>query len=206
VAPGGAQDYYQTTPDLTALAKILAGGLPGGAVVGKQEILDLISIDKEKMTQQKKRMPHPGTFNANPLSASAGIATLKIVKTGLPHEQVNRTAAMLRKGLNEVIDRRQLDWAVYGEFSGVKFFIGHGVHGLRGAEFNPYEWDYRKLKGGGDAELSKHLRCGLLLNGVDIHINGGMTMAAHTEADVKETIAAFDQTIEWMRADGLIKK
>ncbi|MCZ6679225.1 MAG: aspartate aminotransferase family protein [Candidatus Poribacteria bacterium] len=204
VSPGGAQGYYQITPDLTTLAKILAGGLPGGAVVGKKEILNLISIREEKASQRGKKMPHPGTFNANPLSASAGIAMLKIVKTGIPHEQVNRTAAMLRNGLNEVIDQHGLDWAVYGEFSGVKFLIGHGDAELRAADFDPYTWDYRTLKGGSNAELTKNLRCGMLLNGIDIAGNGGMTMAAHTEEDVQQTIAAFDQTIEWMKADELI--
>ncbi len=205
VAPSGAQGYYQVTPDLTTLAKILAGGLPGGAVAGKKEILDLISI-KEEMSypQRRKKMPHPGTFNANPLCAAAGISMLKIVKTGVPHEQVNHTATILRNGLIEVFDQHGLDWAVYGEFSGVKFLIGHDVHGLRAADFNPYDWDYRQLKGGGNPELTKNLRCGLLLNGIDIAGNGGMTMTAHTEADVQQTIAAFDQTIEWMKADGLI--
>ncbi|MBI1929383.1 aspartate aminotransferase family protein [Candidatus Poribacteria bacterium] len=204
VAPGGAQGYYQVTPDLTTLAKILAGGLPGGAVVGKKELINLISIKAEKATRRGQKMPHPGTFNANPLSASAGIAMLKIVKTGVPHEQVNCIAAVLREGLNEVIDTHRLDWAVYGEFSGIKFLIGHGVDGMRAADFNPYEWDYRKLKGGSNAELGMNLRCGLLLNGIDISVNGGMTMAAHTGDDVKKTIEAFNLTIEWMKEDGLL--
>ena len=206
VAPGGAQGYYHITPDLTTLAKILAGGLPGGALVGKKEIVNLISIREEERFQRGKKMPHPGTFNANPLSASAGIATLKIVKTGVPHEQVNHTAAMLRDGLNEVIDQHGLDWAVYGEFSGIKFLIGHGVHEMRAADFDPYAWDYRKLKGSGTKELFMNLRCGLLLNGVDISGGGGMTTAAHTEEDVQQTIAAFEQTIEWMEEDGVIKR
>ena len=204
VSPGGAQGLYNVTPDLTTLAKILAGGLPGGAVAGQADLVNLISIKAEKASQRGKRMPHPGTFNANPLSASAGIAMLNIVKTGVPHEKVNRSAATLRDGLVDVIDRHGLDWAVYGEFSAVKFLIGHGVDGVRAADFNPYNWDYRQLKGGGDAELTKHLRCGMLLNGIDIAGNGGMTMAAHTDADLQQTIAAFDQTIAWMKQEGLI--
>ena len=204
VAPGGAQGHYQVTPDLTTLAKILAGGLPGGAVVGKKEILNLLSIEAEQETKRGKKMPHPGTFNANPLSASAGVTALKIVKTGIPHERVNRVAATLRNGLNALIDQHRLDWAVYGEFSAIKFLIGHGVHEIRAADFNPYEWDYRKLKGGGQPELVKNLRWGLQLNGIDISDGGGMTMTAHTDEDIQQTVAAFDQTIEWMKADGLV--
>jgi glutamate-1-semialdehyde 2,1-aminomutase len=203
VAPGGAQAHYNVTPDLTTLAKILAGGLPGGALVGKKEILELISMKAE---EEGLKMPHPGTFNANPLSASAGIATLNIVKTGKPHEQANRIAQKLRDELNSIIDAYGLDWVIYGEFSGIRLLIGHGEKDMRTTDFDPYAWHYRKLKGGNDEQLLTHLRCGLLLNGVDLATNGGMTTAAHTEADITETVRAFEQTIEWIKADGLILK
>ena len=203
VAPGGAQAHYNVTPDLTTLAKILAGGLPGGALVGKKEILELISMKAE---EEGLKMPHPGTFNANPLSASAGIATLNIVKTGKPHEQANRIAQKLRDELNTIIDAYGLDWVIYGEFSGIRLLIGHGEKDMRATDFDPYAWHYRKLKGGNDEQLLIHLRCGLLLNGVDLATNGGMTTAAHTEADITETVRAFEQTIEWMKADRLILK
>ena len=203
VAPGGAQAHYNVTPDLTTLAKILAGGLPGGALVGKKEILELISMKAE---EEGLKMPHPGTFNANPLSASAGIATLNIVKTGKPHEQANRIAQKLRDELNSIIDAYGLDWVIYGEFSGIRLLIGHGEKDMRTTDFDPYAWHYRKLKGGNDEQLLIHLRCGLLLNGVDLATNGGMTTAAHTEADITETVRAFEQTIEWIKADGLILK
>ena len=204
VSPGGAQGYYNITPDLTTLAKILAGGLPGGAVAGKEELLNLISIKAAKSNSGGQRMPHPGTFNANPLSAAAGIAMLKRVKTGIPHEKVNRSAKMLREGLVDLIDQHKLDWAVYGEFSAVKFLIGHGVDGLRAADFDPYNCDPQQLKGGSNPLLTMNLRCGMLLNGIDIAGNGGMTTAAHSDEDIQQTIAAFDQTIGWMKADGLV--
>lgn len=203
VAPGGAQAHYNVTPDMTTLAKILAGGLPGGALVGKKEILELISMQAE---QRGLKMPHPGTFNANPLSASAGIAMLNIIKTGEPHKQANRIAQQLRNELNRVIDAYRLDWVVYGEFSGIKLLVGHGEKDMRTADFNPYAWDYRKLKGGNDAQLLIPLRCGLLLNEVDLASNGGMTTTAHTEADIAKTVQAFEQTIDWMQAEGLILK
>src|SRR5262249_35598690 len=66
VAPGGAQGHYGVTPDLTTLAKVLAGGLPGGCVVGRADVLAGIEI-----RPGKPKMKHPGTFNANPLSAAA---------------------------------------------------------------------------------------------------------------------------------------
>lgn len=198
VAPGGAQAHYNVTPDMTTLAKILAGGLPGGALVGKTEILELISMKSER---DGLKMPHPGTFNANPLSAAAGIAMLNIIKTGEPHKQAHRTATRLRAELNSIIDDYGLDWAVYGEFSGIRLLIGHGEKGMRASDFDPYTWDYRKLKGNSNPDMLERLRCGLLLNGVDLASNGGMTMAAHTEEDITKTVAAFAQTLEWLKAE-----
>ncbi len=200
VAPGGAQAYYGVTPDMTTLAKILAGGLPGGALVGKKAVMELLSMKAE---EHGLKMPHPGTFNANPLSAAAGIAMLNIVKTGKPYKQANHIAQQLRDKLNSLIDSYGLDWVVYGEFSGIKLLIGHGEKDVRAVDFNPYDWDYRKLKGGNDEQLLKPLRCGLLLNGVELASNGGMTTAAHSETDVEHTVKAFAQTIEWMTSEGL---
>ena len=65
-SPGGVQERIGVRPDLTTLAKIAAGGLPGGAVCGRADLLDQIGFDAAL------RVAHPGTFNANPLSAAAG--------------------------------------------------------------------------------------------------------------------------------------
>src|SRR5207253_1447656 len=78
VSPGGAQAEYGIRPDLTTLAKILAGGLPGGAVAGRKDILDLLDFQITKASDREK-ITHQGTFNANPLSAAAGVAALEIV-------------------------------------------------------------------------------------------------------------------------------
>ena len=73
VHPGGAQGLYGVKPDLTTLAKILAGGLPGGCLAGRADILAALEF-----RPGKPKMKHPGTFNANPLSAAAGVATLAL--------------------------------------------------------------------------------------------------------------------------------
>ena len=54
--------------------------------------------------------------------------------------------------------------------------------------------------------MLERLRCGLLLNGVDLASNGGMTMAAHTEEDITKTVAAFAQTLEWLKAGKRVLK
>ncbi|MCD6507721.1 aspartate aminotransferase family protein [Candidatus Poribacteria bacterium] len=205
ISPGGAQEYYGVLPDLTALAKILAGGLPGGAVCGRREIMELLEIKDDEEWKLKRKMYHPGTYNANPLSASAGIATLKIVKTGEPCQRANELAAKLRKGMNEVIDSHGLrNWCVYGEFSGFKYLLNHDCD-LRGrCDYGACKLDYRKLKGANPPELSHALRCAMLLNGVDAPAVGGMTTAAHTEEDIEKTCEAFDRSIDMLKRSGLI--
>lgn len=199
VSLGGAQAHYKVLPDLTTLAKVLAGGLPGGAVTGRKGIMDLIS---GKVTETDKKVPHLGTYNANPLSASAGIATLKQVKTGQPQKLANQSAEALKQGFNRIIDEHRLDWAVYGEFSLLKFLIGHGLDEYA-TEFNAYECDPEILVARGKRELWTALRLGMLCNGVDLSLSSA-TMAAHSSEDVDITLAAFRQTLAWMKEDGLI--
>ncbi len=75
VAPGGAQAHYGVTPDLSTYAKIVAGGLPGGCVGGREEILERLDFEVAERKGFEK-ISHQGTYNANPLSASAGLAAL----------------------------------------------------------------------------------------------------------------------------------
>ncbi|MGH7093520.1 MAG: aspartate aminotransferase family protein, partial [Stellaceae bacterium] len=121
VSPGGAQAEYGIRPDLTTLAKILAGGLPGGAVTGRKDILDLLDFEVTKGAG-KEKINHPGTFNANPLSAAAGIATLRIVAETDACARANAFGATLRQRLNEVFEEEKMPWAVYGTFSSIELF------------------------------------------------------------------------------------
>src|SRR5207253_5090311 len=105
VHPGGAQGYYGVTPDLTTLAKVLAGGLPGGCVAGRADVMAHLEF-----RPGKPKMKHPGTFNANPLSAAAGIAALRLVATGEPCRRANAIDRLLRRRLNALFAERGADW------------------------------------------------------------------------------------------------
>lgn len=72
LALGGAQEYYQVTPDLTTLGKIVGGGMPMGAYGGKLEIMRMVSPDGP--------VYQAGTLSGNPVATAAGIETLKILK------------------------------------------------------------------------------------------------------------------------------
>jgi glutamate-1-semialdehyde 2,1-aminomutase len=195
VAPGGAQGHYGVTPDLTTLAKILAGGLPGGCVAGRADILAGIEF-----RAGKPKMKHPGTFNANPLSAAAGVATLEIVADGEPCRHANAIAQAIRRGLNKLFEERGIDWVCYGEFSGFRLLTGYMGPRPKDDEFVPYGGELHKLDGGHNPRLSHAFRRGMLLHGVDLPGLGGMTTAAHTESDVEHTVAAVDATLAALRS------
>jgi glutamate-1-semialdehyde 2,1-aminomutase len=185
VHPGGAQGHYGIVPDLTTLAKILAGGLPGGCVAGRAEILACLEF-----RPGKPKMKHPGTFNANPLSAAAGVACLELVATGEPCRAANDMGRFLRRRLNELFAARHLPWVAYGEFSGFKILPGYSGARPTRDDFIPYGGDVLKLGAAKDKDLVHSFRQAMLLGGVDLPGLGGMTTAAHTEQDIEATIGA----------------
>ena len=83
-SPGGAQGLYGLGPDLSCFAKVVAGGMPGGAVVGREDIMALFDLTGDAYHDRFARVVHQGTFNGAPLSAAAGVAVLKQVATGEP--------------------------------------------------------------------------------------------------------------------------
>lgn len=204
-SPGGAQEYYNVIPDLTSLAKILAGGFPGGAVTGRADIMEYLEFKDDSQWNRYKKIYHPGTFNANPFSASAGVAALKIVSSGEDIKKANSLAQKLRDELNNVIDKHSINWCVYGRFSGFWVFKGHECDKRASCGFQMCEYSPAELKGGGDPILGRHFRLGMILNGIDISPSIGMTSSAHSMDDVEKTISAFDATITQMKKEKLIK-
>ncbi len=191
VHPSGAQGHYGVTPDLTTLAKVLAGGLPGGCLAGRADILAALEF-----RPGKPKMKHPGTFNANPLSAAAGSTTLRLVATGEPCRQANENGRALRQRLNAMFAERDLDWVAYGDFSGFKLLPGYRGPRPTGDGFVPYGADLSKLDGPKDVRLVHAFRRGMLLNGVDLPGLAGMTTAAHVPADIEHTVTAVGETLE----------
>ena len=194
--PGGAQQYYGVTPDMTTLAKIVAGGLPGGAVVGKAEVMEIQEFSGDSQRDRYRRVLQQGTFNANPLSAAAGIACLRQVATGQPHEYANRLGEQLRDGTNAVLRRLGIPGLVYGETSVFTIMLGEGI------EEAVRTSDVSKLMGArGAAAL---LRKGMLLEGIDLMRSGGFTSIAHTDADIGRTVEAFERVVTRMQREGAL--
>src|SRR6266853_5501067 len=183
-SPGGVQAVAGVTPDLTVLGKILAGGMPGGAVAGRADLMEHLSLDGG----DPRRVGHPGTHNAHPVSAAAGIAALRACCPGEPHEHAARLAAALRAGLTKALAEAGVGGSAYGESSTFHLLIGHSGE--------PEEASLATLKSAGmSPELSAELHTGMLLEGVQLFHGSGFLSAAHTETDVERTVAAFAATL-----------
>jgi glutamate-1-semialdehyde 2,1-aminomutase len=191
-SPGGAQQYYNVTPDLTTLAKIVAGGLPGGALTGKREIMSQIAFRNDPDWDRSQRVAHAGTYNANPLSAAAGVATLELCGDASLQARANKTGEELRQALSEVMKKVGVPGTCFGEAS-IFHVSFEGRPGLAGFD--------RPRKGA----LYQTLRCALLNNGVDCSAFHGWISAMHTEADVERTVQGYERALESMAADGAFK-
>ncbi|MCS7268657.1 MAG: aminotransferase class III-fold pyridoxal phosphate-dependent enzyme [Geminicoccaceae bacterium] len=201
VAPGGAQEVYALRPDLSTFAKVVAGGLPGGAVGGRAEILDLLDF-RACEDKGEEKIGHPGTFNANPVSAAAGIATLELVATGEPCAKANGVAAELRRRLNELFAREGVPWAAYGSFSGVHLFVNPNGREIDPLAFDPLALPYQELKAR-PPRLVHRLRLALLSGGVDV--SGQLAMlasATHGEEEVARTVEAFAWAVRRLAREG----
>jgi glutamate-1-semialdehyde 2,1-aminomutase len=187
-APGGAQEYYGVTPDLTTLAKIVAGGLPGGAVCGTRELMSMLAHRGDPAWDRARRVAHAGTFNANPLSAAAAIATLEQCADASLQSRASKSGEEMRRGLNEAMKKAGVPGLTYGEAS-IYHVSFEGKPGLAG-------FDHPRR-----GPLYHLLRCALLNEGVDCSQNHGWISAVHTEQDVEKSIAAYGRAFQAMAAE-----
>ena len=204
VAPGGAQALYGVIPDLTTMAKIVSGGMPGGAIGGRKDILDWLDFEAGAAAG-REHVHHHGTHNAHPVSAAAGIATLKIIRDSDACAKASATAAKVRKGMNEVLEEEGVPWAVYGEHS---FFHIHS--NPRGEAIRPTAFDASTLKldsfKGKNERMLDKLRLAMMVNGVDLRgWRGGIVSAAHTPADVEFTLEAWRQSLRALKSEGELR-
>jgi glutamate-1-semialdehyde 2,1-aminomutase len=94
IAPGGATERFGVTPDVIALAKAIGGGLPCGAVGGREDVMGVI---------EEKRVAQMGTFNGNPLTMAASKVTLLEILNASAYAHFDALAETLQGGLDAVI-------------------------------------------------------------------------------------------------------
>lgn len=94
---GGMQSRYKVQPDLTAMAKIIGGGFPVGAVAGRDEVMSVFTA-----TDNEIRLPHSGTFSANPVTMVAGRVSMELYDEKAV-EQLNQLGNLAREVISQAI-------------------------------------------------------------------------------------------------------
>ncbi len=193
-APGGYQEVEGVIPDLCALGKIVSGGLPGAAVCGRKDIMEMLQIKPDNANWNRhKRVIHSGTWNGNPLSAAAGVAMLNELSSGTPQKKATSSASLLAEGMREEMKKRNIRGCVYNVKSTLNVFIGT----CRGCtDYVCYD-DQKNMDPALIQAMFRHMR----LNGVNFQRGVKCFVSAvHTQEDIEMTIEAFGRIL-----DGLLK-
>ncbi len=198
-SPGGAQVRYGINPDLTTMAKIVAGALPGGAVGGKAEIIDMIAHRGDPEWDNTHRVYHPGTFNGNPLTAVAGATCLEIIASQPINQQADAMGARLKVGINDIFGKMEMA----GHAHGIASMI-HVVMADCGCDRELCTMPHSQIKEVTASPAVTALKRGLQNLGVDIMGRDSFLVSAtHTEQEVDQTLAAFETTLAAIRDEGL---
>jgi glutamate-1-semialdehyde 2,1-aminomutase len=183
IAYGGACELYNIAPDLVCLAKAIGGGTPLGAFGGRRDLMNLISPLGPAV--------HFGTYNANPLTAAAGLACLQKVMTEEATAAIRQLGDKYAAGLKDIISRLGLPACVTheGPLGGIQF-VPEVPHTYRQAnQSNKAMW--------------QEYWYGMLSKGV-IPMGSGWfeeysISVAHTEEDINETLNITEDVLKVLR-------
>jgi glutamate-1-semialdehyde 2,1-aminomutase len=201
-SPGGVQGLTGVTPDVTAMAKIVAGGLPGGAVGGRADLMDLLSFRPQS---GRKRVAHPGTFNANPLTAAAGAAMLEAIADGSALDAAAAGAAELKLRLNELMVGLGVPGFAYGDRSIVHILLGPHGEQLRCAGGDVAQLSSPDLLTV-DPRLAAEFRTLCLYYGLDLMGPTLMVSSAHTGEVIEEALARFGAVFRMLVDRGTLSR
>ncbi|MEQ1613282.1 MAG: aminotransferase class III-fold pyridoxal phosphate-dependent enzyme [Hyphomicrobiaceae bacterium] len=199
---GGAQGRFGIKADMCVLAKIVAGGMPGGAVAGRADIMDQLDAGIMKIASREK-VGHQGTFNSNPICAAAAVTTLGIIEREDICEQAERAAAAIRNGMKQILVEENIPWGIYGDASTFHIFQNPNKLPIDPATFDAGKLGFKGLKGARNPDLAYRMRLSMIANGVDIMgAPGGVVSAMHGAPEVAKTLEAFRTSVRWMKQDG----
>lgn len=178
----GLDNHDAITPDLTALGKILGGGLPIGAYGGRKHIMEQVAPLGPAY--------QAGTMAGNPISVSAGIACLEVLQGEGVYDEMNRLAIRLTDGIGEAAKRHGVPMTINrirGSFS--THFCDHPVTNYDQAQDT-------------DGEAFAAFFRGMLNRGVCLapsKYEAWFLTTAHTDADIDRTLEAADAALKEMR-------
>lgn len=181
VAPGGAQQLYGVTPDLTTLGKIIGGGLPVAAFGGRSDVMQLLD------PRQEPNLPQGGTYNGNPLGMAAGLAAMGELTPDV-YDRLNRNGARVAELMSEVF--ASYDVTAQVNCAGSLF----AIHFTR----DPVV-DYR-TKAAANQQMARDFFLGLVNHGILIAPRAmGAISTPMGESESQEFIDAVDVTVSELR-------
>lgn len=185
VAPGGAQELYGITPDLTCLGKIVGGGMPLAAYGGRLDIMNSIA--------PLGAVYQAGTLSGNPVATVAGLTTLRLIK-GDPnlYQLLESRAAQLEEGLRAAAAKHGIRAHIQRVGAMLTNFFQDGpVHNYEDAKAS-------------DTEMYGRFFRGMLEEGIYLapsQFEAAFIGAAHGDEEVKATLAAADRVLSKLKED-----
>ena len=168
-------------------------------MAGKSDIVDMIQRRGNPDWDTARRVSHPGTFNANPISAAAGGAALDLVANTNANAHAEAMATRLKDGVNQVMARLEIPGCAYG--------VASLVHLTMGTPVDPEtinDMPHDKIRASMPPERIAALKLGMLNAGVDPMWKTMVVSATHQEADIDFTVAAYEESFTAMRDEGII--
>ncbi len=181
LAYGGAQQYYGVVPDIAAVGKIVGGGFPLAAVCASEELMRPFDPRQDGVADF---ISQSGTLNGNPIAAVAGLATLAELRRPGAYETLHGTGRRLMDGIAALAEKAGLAAQVVGE--PVVFDLLFTDEPIV---------DYRSLQKA-DGALGRALTTGLIARGVVKNSQKMYVSLAHGEAEVADTLQAFEDTLK----------
>jgi len=178
LALGGAQERFGVTPDLTALGKIVGGGLPAAAYGASAAVMDHVS--------PAGPIYQAGTLSGNPLAMAAGLETLNMLRDDPPYDRLEALSARLAEGLDRAATDAGVPHVVQRVGSMLTLFFHNG----------PIRNYDEALES--DAKLFGRFFWAMLERGVYLpcsQFEAAFVSAAHTEADVDHTVRAAAESL-----------
>ena len=191
-SPGGWQATIGVTPDLTTLGKAIGGGLGVGALGGRADIMDAL---RPKAPPQRF-VSHSGTWNANPLTAAAGVAACKLYRGGEVQKKVNQLGAYIRERGNQALKERRVNARLYSR-SIVHLYLGP-IDYEPADDTMPPTRDIKKIMDPATAPMRHQLSLQLLQRGVFSSAGSFILSVAHTEEDIDQTVKALGDSLDAM--------
>jgi glutamate-1-semialdehyde 2,1-aminomutase len=184
MAPGGAQEFLGTTPDLCTLGKAVGGGFPLSVFGGRHDIMQHLMPEGD--------CQHSGTYNGHPIAVAAGLAAVTAYRQPGFYEHIHSLGDQLYSGLSSILSNHQIPGRVQG--LGARFGIYFGVTDEVRSYRDAVKHDRQKMLAFVAAAIA---------HGVYFHDYGGAAChhgfcAAMSNADVEEVLNRLDDAVRAM--------